>query len=62
LLERLHAEAATMGIPVIVVSTSPHLLGRVQEQAARYGGHRSLSKPFDVEELLGMIQALVGDA
>jgi CheY-like chemotaxis protein len=62
LLERLHAEAATTGIPVIVVSTSPQLLERAQEQAARYGSHRSLAKPFDLEELLGLIREAIGAA
>src|SRR5690349_20445088 len=33
LLERLHLEAATTGIPVIVVSTNPQLLERAREQA-----------------------------
>jgi DNA-binding response OmpR family regulator len=62
LLERLHAEAATTGIPVILVSTSPELLEKVQDQAARYGTHRALAKPFDVGELLGMIREAIGAA
>lgn len=62
LLERLHAEAATTGIPVIVVSTSRELLERAEEQAARYGSHHSLAKPFDLEELLGMVQESIGQA
>jgi len=62
LLERLHAEAATTGIPVIVVSTSPQLLERAREQADRYGAHRYLGKPFDLGEMLDLVKDLVGEA
>jgi DNA-binding response OmpR family regulator len=62
LLERLHGQAATTGIPVVVVSTSPQLLERAQTQAARFGSHSYLAKPFDLEELLGIIQAAIGRA
>jgi CheY-like chemotaxis protein len=34
LLERLPAEAATSGIPVLITSTDPRLLDRAREQAA----------------------------
>lgn len=62
LLERLHAEAATTGIPVLVISTSPYLLDKVREQAERYGTHRYLGKPFDVDDMLLAIRELIGDA
>lgn len=62
LLERLHAEAATTGIPIIVVSTSPQLLERAQEQADRFGTHRYLGKPFDLGEMLEVVKDLIGDA
>ena len=62
LLERLHAEASTNRIPVIVVSTTPQLLERAKEQAERYAGSHLLTKPFDFEDLLGMIQELIGPA
>ena len=62
LLEQLNADAETAGIPVLVLSTSPRLLQRAQEQAGRYGTHRYLDKPFDVEALLSQIQAMVGEA
>ncbi len=62
LLERLHAEASTSRIPVIVVSTTPHLLERAKEQSERYAGSHLLAKPFDLEELLGMIRELLGPA
>src|SRR5258708_1477693 len=45
LLERLHGEVETRGIPVLVVSTNPLLLEEAQAQADRYGSHRYLGKP-----------------
>ena len=62
LLEQLHASAATRGIPVIMVSTSPDLLEKAQAQAERYGTHRVLIKPFDLDDLLGMIHDAIGAA
>jgi DNA-binding response OmpR family regulator len=62
LLERLHAGAATTGIPVLVLSTSPQLLHKAQEQAARYGNHRYLDKPFSLDDLLTHIRDLIGEA
>jgi two-component system, cell cycle response regulator len=62
LLEQLHARAATTGIPVLVLSTSPRLLERAREQAERYGNHRYLDKPFDVEALLTTIHEMIGHA
>jgi len=62
LLEQLHAAAATNDIPVLVLSTSPHLLQRAQDQAERYGNHRYLDKPFDVDALLTNVRDMVGEA
>lgn len=62
LLERLHHEASTRQIPVIVVSTNPHLLDRAREQAERYGSANYLGKPFDLDDLEAMVQHLIGDA
>ena len=62
LLEQLGAHANTVGIPVLVVSTDPRLLVRAKDQAARYGTHRYLEKPFDVDALLSSIQEMVGQA
>lgn len=62
LLERLHEEAATSGIPALVISTSPLLLERAQEQADRYGGNAYISKPFDIDEMLDAIEDLIGSA
>jgi DNA-binding response OmpR family regulator len=62
LLERLHESAATAGIPVLVLSTSPQLLERAREQAERYGTHRYLDKPFDVDDMLALIREMIGKA
>jgi DNA-binding response OmpR family regulator len=62
LLEHLGADANTAGIPVLVVSTNPRLLTRAQDQAARYGTHRYLEKPFDVDALLAHIREMIGVA
>ena len=62
LLEQLGADADTAGIPVLVVSTDPKLLARAEEQVARYGRHRFLAKPLDLEAMLTNIQEMIGDA
>jgi CheY-like chemotaxis protein len=62
LLEQLHAAAATNDIPVLVLSTSPRLLERAQDQAARYGNHRYLDNPFDLDALLTNIRDMIGEA
>ena len=62
LLEQLHAEAATSGIPVLIVSTDPRLLERAQEQAARYGKNRYLIKPFSLDDILEQIREMIGEA
>ena len=62
LLELLEADADTSGIPVLVVSTSSRLLQEAQEQAARFGTHHYLVKPFDVAEMLACIEEMIGEA
>lgn len=62
LLARLHAEARTRGILVVVVSTTPAYLARVEADPERYGGDAVLAKPFDAEELLAAVRALIGPA
>lgn len=62
LLERLHATAATAGLPTLVMSTSPRLLAQAQEQARRYGTHRYLAKPFALDTILAEIEAMIGKA
>jgi CheY-like chemotaxis protein len=62
LLRRLHTEAATTEVPVLVTSTSPALLEQAQEQAAWYGAeHSFLTKPMDLDELLRTIRAMIGE-
>ena len=48
--------------PIILVSTSKQYLERAKEEHALWGGDRYLLKPFDLEELLTMIQNLIGPA
>src|SRR5918993_5361455 len=62
LLEQLNAEAATTGIPVLVVSTNSRLLQQAQDQAARYGNQRYLVKPFSLEAILEQVREMVGEA
>ncbi len=63
LLRQLHTEPATTDTPVLVTSTSPELLQRAREEAAEYGTNRSfLTKPMDLDELLGTIRKMIGDA
>jgi DNA-binding response OmpR family regulator len=57
LLAALHADAATAGIPVLLVSTAPGYLARAREHVARYPAFGMLEKPFALGELLGPIDA-----
>jgi CheY-like chemotaxis protein len=62
LLEQLEADADTAGIPVLVVSTDPLLLARAEVHAARYGMHRFLAKPLDLNAMLRAIREMIGEA
>src|SRR5918994_4131699 len=62
LLEQLEADADTAGIPVLVVSTDPRLLAHAEAHAARYGTHRFLAKPLDLDAMLQAIQEMIGEA
>ncbi len=62
LLERLHAGAATRGIPVIALSPDQRLLDRAEADEARYGVQRFLLKPLDYHGLLEEIDGLIGRA
>ena len=62
LLERLYGSVSTAGIPVLVVSTSPHLLEEARDQASRLGTHHYLVKPFDLDDLLSAITEMIGTA
>jgi two-component system alkaline phosphatase synthesis response regulator PhoP len=62
LLVNLREGATTHDIPVILVSTTPSLLERAKDQHAAFGGDRYLTKPFDLDDLLTMVDDLVGKA
>jgi len=62
LLEQLDADADTAGIPVLVVSTDPRLFAHAEAHAARYGMHRFLAKPLDLEAMLQAIREMIGEA
>lgn len=62
LLERLHQEASTAGIPVLVVSIDGALIERARQQVVRYGGNAYLEKPFSIEQVLAEIDLLIGPA
>lgn len=62
LLERLKTEALTTNIPVIVVSTNQRLLDHVQQDPDLYAGNRYVALPFDLDQLLAAVHALIGTA
>ncbi len=62
LLEELAAGAHTNGIPVVVVSTSPHLLDEAREHPHRFAGDRFMRKPLDLDDLLRAVDELIGTA
>ena len=62
LLERLHADAQTNRIPVVVVSTDRRILDQARAAPLRYGGDRFIAKPFDIDDLLDAVRALIGTA
>ncbi len=53
-------DAVIAGIPALVVSTDPQLLAHAEAHAARYGSHRFLEKPLDLEAMLRTIQEMIG--
>jgi CheY-like chemotaxis protein len=62
LLEQLDADADTAGIPALIVSTDPRLLAQAEAHAARYGAHRFLAKPLDLEAMLQAIREMIGES
>lgn len=62
LLERLQQDAATNAIPVLVMSTDQRLLDRAAAQQHRYGAERFVGKPFDIDDLLSMVESIIGKA
>jgi adenylate cyclase len=62
LLRELHRAASTNTIPVLLVSTSTRLLDEARENHLEFGGNSYLTKPFDLEDLLAIIEDTVGKA
>jgi CheY-like chemotaxis protein len=62
LLERLHEEAATRHIPVLVTSTDQRLLDRVKADVARYGENQLVAKPMNIDDLIGTVHEMIGSA
>jgi response regulator RpfG family c-di-GMP phosphodiesterase len=62
LLESLHREVVTKDIPLLLTSTGPRLLARAQGDEQRYGRHRVIAKPMDIDELLGTVTEIIGAA
>src|SRR3954462_5478701 len=58
--ERLHADARSTDIPVLVVTTDPSLVERAQDEAPGTGHRRYRAKPTSFDELLAQIQELGG--
>lgn len=56
LLERLHGEAATRTIPVVVVSTQRGYFSRAWDDRARFGSQAVLEMPFDIDDLLAVVR------
>lgn len=62
LLIRLHAEAVTTAIPVIITARDARLLAHAHRYPYLFGGQVHLLVPFEVATLLGAVRALVGAA
>ena len=62
LLELLHQDALTHGIPVIDVSTNEKILEEVQADPLLYGRERFIGKPLDIDVLITAEQDLIGKA
>lgn len=62
LLIRLHAEAVTAAIPVIITASDARLLAHVDRYRYLYGGQAHLEVPFSVATLLDAVRALIDAA
>jgi CheY-like chemotaxis protein len=62
LLADLRHQAATRDIPMILVSTSKHLLEKAEVERVIWGGDRYFLKPFSLDALLQAIQEMIGPA
>ena len=52
----------TARIPILVTSTDPHTLQRMEQDYDRYGGDKLVVKPLDIDVLLEAIRTLIGPA
>ena len=62
LVTRLAGAAATQRIPIILVSTTWHLLDEAEGIAPVGSEYRYLVKPFDIDDLLRTVDELIGPA
>lgn len=62
LLIRLHREAITARIPVVITAKDDRLLAHAHRYPDLYGGQIKLVVPFTTETLLDAIHTLVGTA
>lgn len=62
LLERLTETVETNAIPLIIVSTDASLLERARGTFNRSNGSQFLGKPFNIDDLLGAVHSLIGEA
>jgi putative two-component system response regulator len=62
LLHALREAATTTAIPILLVSTTPRLLDEAREQHNAFGSDRYLVKPFDLDDLLSIIEDTIGKA
>lgn len=62
LLQDLTGAAATRRIPVVAVSSDPKLSDRAAAEGRDLHAQRVLTKPFDLDEMVGTIRSLIGPA
>ncbi len=62
LLSTLRGTVSTREIPVLLISTTPRLLDEAREQHEAFGGDRYLVKPFELDDLLRLVEDLIGAA
>ena len=58
-LDRLRADPLTASLPVIIVSVKTQLTDK--RAAAEVGADAYLSKPYDVSEMLALVDSLIGE-
>jgi CheY-like chemotaxis protein len=62
LLVRLHPEAVTAGIPVVITAKDDRLLAHAHRYPYLFGGQAHLAVPFGTETLRAAIATLIGPA